>query len=818
MREDLRNAWRSLRGAPTFTAVALTVLALGIGAGTAIFSIVDAVVLRGLPFDEHDRLVAILEHDTRRPDTFGGGQTTPQTYLDWRRLQESFEAVAGVGNAGALRMRSETGEPVDAQGLRVTHEFFPVFRVTPILGRAFSADDEIDGRHRVALLSYAYWQRQYGGAPDVIGRRIDFNDQSFEIVGVMPRGFAYPVASEKPTEIYWPVAFTSDDKVRAGNRNYNWYAIGRLKPGVSIEQAHEQMNRVAAALDEQYPKFSPGMRVRVVTLHHHLVGKVRNWMLMLLGAVALVLLIACANVANLLLARATVRAREMGIRSALGASRWRLVRTLLVEGIVLSLGGAALGILLAHFGVQAIRAWLPAGLPRVAGIALDLRVLSTAVAVALATGVFFGIVPALQSSRPDLTSTLKDSGRSTTSGGRSQRLRSLLVVTEVALAVVLLVGAGLFIGSFLKLTRIDPGFDYRNVLVVNVGVRVVPGPDMRAVFQEAEKRGRPYVVQVLEAVKGLPGVESASAVSGGLPLTGSWSRTGVEIPGKLLQEGGSGDNSIDRRIVTADYLQTMRIPLRRGRYLSSQDAESSQKVIVINEAAARKYWPDSDALGQRMKVNNQDVTVVGIVGDIRHLGPEVPPRQECYLPLSQNTVIGMTLALRTRGDPMAVLPAVKAAIWSVNREQRISGDVFTLEGYMDRLIAQRRFNMTLLVLFGGLGLMIAGVGIYGVMAYIVAQRTNEIGVRMALGATRGHVVTMVLKRAGAMMIAGLAIGATVAWYASSVVRAFLFQTEPNDMRILVAALAVLATAGLLASAIPARRAASVDPLVALRHE
>jgi predicted permease len=816
MRDDLRNAFRSLRGAPTFTVVALVVLALGIGAGTAIFSVVDAVVLRGLPFDEHDRIVAVLEHDTRRPETFGAGRTTPQTYLDWRRLQESFEAVAGVGNEGALRMRSESGEPVEAQGLRLTHEAFTVFRVTPMLGRAFTAEDEIDGRHRVAILSHAYWQRQYGGSPDVLGKRLEFNDQSFEIVGVMPRSFAYPVGSEKPTEIYWPIAFTNTDKVRGGGRNYNWFALARLKPGVSVQQAHEQMNRVAAALDEQYPKFSPGMRVRVVTLHHHLVGKVRNWMLMLLGAVVLVLLIACANVGNLMLARATVRTREMSIRSALGASRWRLIRALLVEGVLLSLAGAGLGVLLAYFGVQGIRAWLPAGLPRVAGIAIDLRVLATAVAVAVVTGVFFGIVPAVQSSRPDLSRALKDSGRSTTSGSSSQRLRALLVVMEVALAVVLLVGAGLFIGSFVKLVRIEPGFDYRNVLLVNVGVRVTV--NTREAFVAAEKLGYPYALRMLDAVRAVPGVEAAAAVEGGVPLTGSWSRTGVEIPGRLKQEGGSGDNSIDRRKVTPEYLEMMGIPLIRGRYLSAEDRETAPFVAVINEVAAKKYWPDGDALGQRFKVNNEERTVVGIVRNLRHLGPEVLPRQECYIPMAQSGVIGVMLVMRTADDPMAVLPAVKAAIWSVNKEQRIGGDTFTLEQYMDRLIAQRRFNMTLLALFGVLGLVIAAVGIYGVMAYIVAQRTGEIGVRMALGATRADVMSMVLKRASLMMAAGLAIGATAAWFASSVLRAFLFETEPNDVRVLAGAVVVLAAAGLLASAIPARRAASVDPLVALRQE
>ena len=323
------------------------------------------------------------------------------------------------------------------------------------------------------------------------------------------------------------------------------------------------------------------------------------------------------------------------------------------------------------------------------------------------------------------------------------------------------------------------------------------------------------MLRMLDAVRAVPGVQTASAVSGGLPLTGSWSRTRITLPGRPAIDGDDG--SIDRRIVTPEYLEMLRVPLRRGRYLSAADTESSQRVAVINQWAAKTYWPDADALGQVFSINSQDHTVVGIVGDIRHLGPETPPRQETYVPLAQNTVIGMTLALRTHGDAMAALPAVKAAIWSVNKDQRISGDVFSLEGYMDRLIAQRRFNMTLLALFGGLGLVIAAVGIYGVMAYIVAQRTGEIGVRMALGATRGHVVTMVLKRAGAMMAAGLVIGTVVAWYASSAVRAFMFETEPGDPRILAAAVLTLAIAGLLASVIPARRASRVDPIIALRH-
>ena len=811
MLDDFRFSVRSLAKSPTFTAVALAVLALGIGAGTAIFSVVDAVVLRGLPFDEHDRLAVVLEHDPSGKEIFGGGSTTPQTYFDWRRAQQGFDGLAAISTT-SFRLKTETGEPADARGHRSTWEFFPMLRVRPHLGRLFTADDEIEGRHRVAILSYGFWQRRFGGDPSVIGRTIDLSEEAYEIVGVLPRGFEYPVASDRPTEIYSPAWFRKEDTVRGGSRNFNWTVVGRLKPGVTFRQANEQMDAIAASIEKDFPKWplAPGVRTRVVTLHEHLVGKVRGWMLMLLGAVVLVLLIACANVANLMLARATVRTREMSIRAALGASRWRLVRTLVVEGLVLSLTGAAIGIVIAYLAVQGIKAWLPAGLPRVAAIGIDLRVLVAATLGATLCGVVFGIIPALQSARLDLTNALKDSGRSTTAGAFSQWLRNALVVAEVALAVILLVGAGLFIGSFVQLMRVETGFDYRNLVVFNVS------PRFQGNFDEAMKTSRTYVPQMQEAVRRVPGVTSVATVSGGLPLTGSWSRNSVTIPGRGELKGD--EFSLDRRIVSPEYLALLKIPLKRGRYLAPTDRETSEPVIVINEAAAAKYWPGEDALGKRLEMNKKNRVVVGIVGDIRHLGPEKPARQEGYIPFAQDDTIGSTLVIKTAGDPMAIVPSVKAAIWSVNREQRLTGDTVTLEGYMDRLIAQRRFNMALLAAFGGLGLLIAAVGIYGVLSYVVAQRTNEIGVRMALGATRGRVVNMVLKRASLLLMTGLVIGAAVAWAFSRGVERYLFQTQPSDPRIFLAALAVLALAGLVASAIPARRAASVDPLVALRHE
>jgi predicted permease len=810
MFDEIKNAMRSLRLAPTFTAVALVVLALGIGSATAIFSVVDAVVLRGLPFPEHDRLVAVLSHDTKRPSTFGSGSSTPQTYLDWRGQQRSFEGLAAVART-SFGIRDAEGHLQTARGLRVTAEFFRVLRVSPLLGRGFSIDEVTTGRHRIVILSFGAWQRLFGGSPDAVGKTMALNDESWEIAGVMPRGFAYPVASAMPTELYVPLAFRSEDRVRGFSHNYNYSVIGRLKSDVSLAQATDDTNRVAAALDAQYPKWEPGRRVRLETLQDHLVGQVKTWMMMLLGAVALVLVIACANVANLMLARATVRGPEIALRSALGASRSAIVRGLLVEAVLLSVCGAAIGVLLALAGVRAILPWLPDGIPRVAAIAIDLRVLAAAVAAALVTGVAFGLVPAIQASRPNLTSVLKSSSRSSTAGAGSHRLRSALVIAKVAVAVVLLVGAGLFIGSFAKLMRVDPGFDYRQVLVVDVGVSWQPGK-----IQEALKLGAAYTERMLDAVRRVPGVVSAEAVANGLPLAGSWNRTSLTIPGR--GELSSDEDAIDQRSVTPGYLKLMRIPLVRGRHLTEGDRPGAQLVMVINQSAARRFWPGQEALGQRVVIDSEERLIVGIVGDIRHLGPETPPRQECYMPMAQGQVLGGTLVMRSVGDPLRILPAVKGAAWSVNKDQRISGETFTLEGYMDALVAQRRFNMAVLALFGLLGLGISAAGIYGVMAYLVAQRTNELGVRMALGASQRSVLMLVLRHASSLIVIGLAIGASVSWYSSATAARFLFHVEPNDPLIFGAAITVLALTGLAASALPARRAAAVDPIIALRHE
>ena len=816
MRDDLKSALRSLRKSPTFTAVALTVLACGIGAATALYSVADAVVLRGLPFDEHDRLMVVHEYETTRRTMFDGATITPQTYFDWKQQQQSFEGLTAIANT-TLRLKSETGEPSDARGLRVTHEFFPTLRVAPHLGRVFTADDEVDGAHRRVVLSYGFWQQRFGGAADAIGKRIDLNEEPWEIVGVTPPGFTYPLGATRSTAVYVPAVFAATDRVRGDSRNYNWTIMGRLKPEVSRAQAQDDVHRISEALDQQYPKWGPGRRARVITLHDHIVGRARNWMLMLLAAVGLLLLIACANVANLMLARATTRGREIGIRAALGAGRWRTVRALVVEGIVLALAGGLIGLLLAYAGVQLLKAWLPANLPRVADIAINPRVLATSIAAALLTGVGFGLVPALQAARADVISVLKEGGRSATAGGVKQRLRSALVVFEVAIAVVLLVGAALFAGSFVQLIRIDAGFDYKNLLTFSVSPPANFAPRTTpAEREEASKRARALVDQIVAATAQIPGVEAVTGVQEGLPLSGGWSRTRVTIPGRPALDGD--DDSIDRQTVLPHFFETMRIPLKRGRLLNQGDSENAAVVVVLNETAARKYFPGQDPVGQRVVINNRERSVVGIVGDVRQLGLESPTRQIAYFPAAQETTFGTNLIMRTTGDPLTLIPQVKAAIWSINPEQRLTQEIVTLEGYMDRLIAQRRFNMALLVLFGVLGLIITAAGIYGVMAYVVEQRTSEIGVRVALGATPAAVLSMIVRNAARLILIGLILGSVVAWQLSASVKAFLFEVQPNDLRIFAVAVAVLAAAGLFASAVPARRAAQVDPLIALRQD
>jgi putative ABC transport system permease protein len=802
---DARHAVRALRAAPGFTIVALAVLTLGIGASTAIFSVVDAVILRGLPFDEGDRLVAVGELAKNSP--FDSMKTAPQNFLDWRARQDVFTGLAAVHDAGIFHKSEGQGEPENLPAQMVTADFFSVLRVAPLIGRPFTSDNEVDGRARVAVISYGLWQRRFGGTPDILNRRLTGPLGEIEIVGVMPPTFGYPVGASQPTDVWVPYVVPSDQRVRGTDYGYYLQVIGRLRDGVSIEAAQARMDQITAGLAAETPHWFTDRVARVEPLRDFLTRGVRTQMLMLLGAVAFVMLIASVNLANLMLVRATTRTRELRIRAALGASRWHLSQALLIESLLLSLAGALLGVYVAWLGVEVLRSAIPAEVPRAATIAIDLRILAATGMAAIVTGLAFGMAPVLQFSRPAIGSVLSQSERVSTAGIGSQWLRATLVVAEVALAVVLLVGSGLFLASFARVTSVDLGLNHHDVLTVRI--RPLVGPKE---FETAVRRNGELLRNVLDRVRTIPGVEVASLVGGGLPLRGDLRTEDFGIPGRTLPK----NTDIDVNQISPDYLAALKVPLLRGRFFTEADRENSQPVVILNEAAIRKYFGDEDPIGKVVRLQGTR-TIVGVVGNIRHDGPETGWRTQSFVPLAQTRPLGATLVLRTASDMRGILPAVRAAIWSEFPDVPIP-DIHPLEHYFNRLVAQRHFNMLLLGLFGLLGIIIAGIGIYGVMAYAVTQRTQEFGIRLALGAGPSTILWSVLRRASLYLAAGLVIGVMAAWGLAGLVEGFLFEVQPHDLTVYTGVLTVLALTGLAAAFLPARRAARVDPLVALRME
>ncbi len=818
---DLRHGVRTLRRSPAFAALAILTLALGIGASTAIFSVVDAVVLRALPFDEHDRLVAV---GTSRPSPFAVPlvtlpvQPTPllsniaaQDFLDWRERQEVFAGLAAFSTAN-LTMREPGSDPEEVRVLRVTSEFFDVLRSRPLLGRGFTPVNEVAGRHLSAVISHGLWQRRFGGDPDIVGRTIQLDYNTYEITGVAPPEFTYPLGTDRPTAAWVPLVIPAAERVRIpGRYGASLRAIARLADGVSIDRALAQMNHVAAGLEAEHPEWNKDRRVALLPLHESIVGeRTRSWMLLLLGSVTIVLLIVCANVAGLLIARASARSREIAIRAATGASRGRIVRQLLIEHLVLWVTASVAGVLLARWGVQSLKAVMPDSIPRVASIALDLRVLGAAAAAASGTALLFGVFPALRSSRPNLTAVLNDGSRSASSPS-TRRLRRALVAGELALAVVLLVGAGLFIRSFGRLMEVDLGFDRRNVLTAGVSLfRTDSGVALR---------GWADLEEIVARLRTAHGVESVAGISGTIPLAGSTSMTRLDVSGRPFSHADV-ENQIFVSSVTPDYHRVMRIPLRSGRYIDETDRDGGSAVMVINEAASRRFFRGENPIGRSLDIQGAR-QIVGVVGDVRQGGFETDAAATAYIPLVQSPRPGAArsaqLLVRTDGDPLAVLPAVRRAVSSVLPGEPVR-DAQALDTVLGRLVAQRRVSMLLLALFGVLGLIIAGVGVYGVMAFIVGERRQEIGLRMALGATHARVVGTFLREAMALTVVGLTIGTAAAWMLSSTVSAFLFQVEATDPGVFVLATLVLVASVLLACVCPARRAATTDPLTALRQE
>ena len=802
--QDVRYGARMLRRSPGFAAAAILTFALGIGANTAIFSIVDAAILRPLPYDEADRLVTGAQHN---PQT--GRQTTgmmPRDFLDWRERTDLFEHIALIGG-GAFTLTGH-GDPEELRVSRVTQGFFEMLRTPPLLGRVFTRDDEAPDRGRIAILSYGFWTTRFGASPDIIGKHLRLDGRPYEIVGVLPEWFVYPAGARRPTPVFLPMTFTAEDRQYGVVQSMGFGPTLRLKDGKSLEEVEAALSQIQASADPRKQAFNKGYtRVELTPLIESYIGTARSWMLMLLGAVALVLLIACANVANLTLAHGVLRVRELAVRGALGASRWRLARQLLAESLLLAILGASAGVGVAWCSLELLRAALPPGIPRASTIALDLRVLGFTTLLAIVTGVFCGLVPAIQGSRVDLTGGMKEGSGATVSRGR-QRLRQTLAWAEVALAVMLLVGAGLFITSFARLLNVNYGFDTRGLLTVDYGVRRLAS---------GEKRDLTYLPRLLEAVRSTTGVEAALITSGNGPFRGGYSTFPLRVIGRPQP---TTDAAASLRIsrVSPGFFEILRVPIVRGRSFSAQDKPGAMPAVVINDSAARQFWPGADPIGDRIEIEKVPWEIVGVAADMRYTDPTEAPMPSAFMHYEQSPLHGGgTLLLRTIGDRATVISAVKTAVWSLNPEQTLI-ELQTVDAQYARMTAARRFNMTVMSIFASLALVIAATGIYGVIAFLVGRRTKEIGVRIALGARRSEVVALFVRQGMAAVMAGIAAGLLGAWLLARSVQAFLFEVEPRDPMVFAIVAVTLALIGAMASWLPARRAARVDPVSALRAE
>jgi len=801
--QDLRYGIRKLVKNPGVTAVVVLALALGIGANTAIFSVVNAILLHPLAFKDPGR-IAMVWMDNRK---LGVDQDWHSylNFLEYKNGSQTFEDIAAF-NDRSFNLTG-AGDPIRVLGAWATASLFPVLGVDPILGRAFTSDEEEPGRDLVVVLSHGLWQRRFGADPQIIGQQISLNGKNRTVIGVMPASFRFP---DKDAELWVPL---SPDAQLRNNRNALWLkAVGRLKPGVTLEQARADMGTIAGRLEQQYD-FMSGYGVNLVPIHDQVVGSVRPAMLVLLAAVALVLLIACANVANLLLVRAAAREREIAVRAALGAARGRLVGQLLTESIVLATAGGVAGLLIAVLGLRMLLAMAPVDIPRLDQIRVDWQVLAFALGLSLATGVVFGLVPALQASRPDLNESLKEGGRGSTTGIRGRRIRGALVISEIALSLVLLIAAGLMIKSFVHLQQFNLGFNPDRMLTLRLQL---PGSKYKDDSQVAG-----FYRELLDGVENLPGVQSVGAIST-IFLTKTPYSTNFTIQGRPpLRPGQQIEVPIDS--ISPNYFRVMGIPLLRGREFTDDDKAGAPGVVMINQTFARRFFPDEDPIGKRFVYGMPDgpnppwLTIVGVVGDTRRTGFDAEIRPETYLPYSQTPDRSMYLVVRAASSPMPVIQPVRDAVWAIDKDQAVFS-VETMDQLLSEMMAQRRFNMLLLAIFAGAALILAAVGIYGVMSYSVTQRTHEIGVRIALGAGRATVLRQVAGQGMMLAAAGIGLGLAGSLALTRLMAGLLFEVHATDPVTFVLIPLLLGGVALAASVIPARRAMKLDPILALRYE
>jgi putative ABC transport system permease protein len=805
--QDLRYGARTLLKQPAFTLLAVLTLALGIGANTAIFSVINALILTPPSFAEPERVVAIWRTTKeKRVEGF-------VSYLelqDWRTRNQSFEAVAAYKPNGFILVNENQAERI--QGLRVSANFLALLKVRLARGRDFQTEEERRGAHPVVILSHEFWRSRFGGSETALGQQLSLNGRQFTVIGILPPAFEFPLTPE--AELLTTIAGEGGNLDERGAQVLR--AVGRLKHGASFNQAQAELTNIAAALEQQYPQYSRNVTAYLVPVDEQIVGReMRRALWVLLGAVGFLLLIACTNVTNLLLVRASAREKELALRAALGAGTWRIARHLLIESLLLAVFSGAVGLLVALWGLSAIKYYGADQLPRLDEVQINNRVLLFTLAASVLTALLCSLIPVFKASRPDINEVLKAGAKSATSGGTLHLWRDLLVVTEVALGLVLLVGAGLMMRSFGMLMSINPGFDPKNVLTGQISLT-------RAVYEKPEEQIR-YVNQTLERLKALPGVESA-AFGAPMPFSGGNVGSDFRIVGRPKPEPGQ-EPGANNRSVTAQYFQAMRIPLRKGRYFTEQDQRGGSGVAIINETLARRYFQNEDPIGKRIsniganqnEGDPEQYEIVGVVGDVHHSSLTRPANPEIYLPYQQNSWGWGNFFVRTTTDPTALTRSFTEAIRSGDRTVPVT-KVQPLTQAISDTVAETRFYTFLFALFGATGLVLTLTGIYGVISYTVAQRTQEIGIRMALGAQAADVLRLLVGQGMVLAAIGIAIGVAVAAALTRLMTNLLFGLSPNDPLTFAVIALLLAGVALLACWIPARRATRVDPLVALRYE
>jgi putative ABC transport system permease protein len=799
--QDLKYGFRILLRSPAFTIVAVAALAIGIGANTAIFSVINTLLLKQLPYRDADHLAMVWERNIPRDRKTN--VVAPANFLHWREMNRTFEDLAAVTMSYTVTLTG-AGEPEELTTQAVSAEAFSILGVRPLLGRTFTPAENVPDAN-LAVISDRLWKRRFESNPSIGDRRVQINGYPYTVVGVLPPGFSF---LDKSVDVWVPIGFRPESRIPRGR---SLQVVGRLKPGVTIEQAQQDLIRVGADLTAMFPDFNTGWSVTVLSLREQLTGPVRPALFVLAGAVGFVLLIACANVANLLLARATSRRRELAVRAALGAGRSRLARQLLAESVVLSIAGGVCGLLLAWWAVAFLRTVVAERLTvqRLEAVGIDGWVLAFTLGSALLSGVLFGIVPALTAAGLSVNESLKESGR-TGSSAHGNRARSVFVVAEVALALILLVGAGLLLRSFMRLLDVNPGFDPSRTVTMRL---TLPGARYGGQGQRAQ-----FYTRFFDEVRALPGVQAAGAISF-LPLTGLGAATSMEIVGQPKPPRGQ-EPVTDVRVIAGDYLKAMGVPLSKGRLFNQNDPADATDRVVISEAMARRHWPGEDPIGKHVRIawDGREDVVIGVVGDVKHYGLDAATiRPMTYWPFARNPYTTMTIAIRTAGDPRQAVQEVTTLVRRLDPALAIAG-VKTMDEIVANSVAERRLTMLLLTIFAGAALLLAAVGIYGVIAYSVTQRTQEIGIRMALGAHAGDVLRMIVARAMGLVAIGIAAGAAGALFLTRLMAGLLFDVRPSDPATFVAVAAVLTVVALAASVIPGLRATRVDPVIALRAE